>query len=153
VRTVARFVAWTCALEVLWAVLVGTTQSTELIAGVGASIIGALFVIALRRLDLLAFRASAEALRSAVPVLGHVVFDFVLVLWLLVRQLARRERVRGVWLEVPFREQDGVHGRFRRAVAAALENESANGFVVDIDGGRALLHSLDTRVSTGRQVM
>jgi hypothetical protein len=34
-----------------------------------------------------------------------------------------------------------------------LENESANGMVVDIDDGRVLLHSLATRVSTGKQVL
>jgi hypothetical protein len=82
-----------------------------------------------------------------------VLFDFVLVLGILVRDVARGRRVRGQWLTVPFTEEPGARGRFRRALAAALENESANGMVVDLDDGRALLHSLDTRVSTGRQVM
>jgi hypothetical protein len=61
--------------------------------------------------------------------------------------------VRGVWLTVPFDEEQGARGRFRRALAAALENESSNGMVVDLDEGTALLHSLDTSVSTGRQVL
>jgi hypothetical protein len=81
------------------------------------------------------------------------VFDFVLVLWLALRAAVRRERIRGRWLSVEFEEEQGPRGRFLRALAATLENESANGMVVDLDHGRALLHSLDTRVSTGKQVL
>ncbi|HEY0416023.1 MAG TPA: hypothetical protein VGC78_06515 [Gaiellaceae bacterium] len=151
--TVARLVAWTCALEVLWAMFVGTTQSTELIAGLIAAALVALFVEALRAVGVLGFRFSFGAVASAWSIPGHVLFDFVLVLGILVRDVARGRRVRGQWLTVPFTEEPGARGRFRRALAAALENESANGMVVDLDDGRALLHSLDTRVSTGRQVM
>jgi len=153
VLTIARFVAWTCALEVLWLVFVGTTQSTELVTGAIASAVAALFVEALRAAGLLRFRASARAVASAWAIPGHVVFDWVLVYVILVRSLARGRRVRGVWLTVPYEDEPGPRGRFRRALTAAIENESANGMVVDLDGGRALLHSLDTSVSTGRQVM
>jgi hypothetical protein len=150
---IARFVAWTCALEVLWIVFVGTTQSTELVTGAIASAVVALFVEALRIAGLLRFRASGGALASAWAIPGHVLFDWVLVFVILVCSLARGRRVRGEWLVVPYREEPGLRGRFRRALTAALENESSNGMVVDLDGGRALLHSLDTSVSTGRQVM
>jgi hypothetical protein len=150
---VARFLVWTCALELLWAVFVGTTQSTELIAGVIAAVVVACFVDALRARGLLDFRFSGSALGRAWTIPAHVLFDFVLVQWILVRDLARRRRVRGEWLTVPFEDVPGPRGRFLRALTTALENESSNGMVVDVRDGEALLHSLDTRVSTGRQVL
>jgi hypothetical protein len=153
VERVARFVLWTVALECLWAVYVGTSQSTELIAGLIAAGVGALFVDALRSRGLLDFRFSGSAVARAWTIPGHVLFDFLLVQWILLRDLARGRRVRGQWLSVPFEDEPGPRGRFLRALTTALENESSNGMVVDLDGGKALLHSLDTRVSTGRKVM
>lgn len=153
VAAVVRFVAWFWALEALWAVFVGTIQSTELYAGLIAAGLVSLFVEALRRVGLLRFRVSWRTVGQTRSTLFHVVFDFVLVLWLLLRAVARRERVRGRWLSVEFEEEPGERGRFRRALTTVLENESSNGMVVDIDNGRVLLHSLDTRVSTGKQVL
>ena len=150
---VARFVIWTCALEVLWLVLVGTTQSTELVAGGIASAAAALFVEVLRRLDLLAFSPSLRVVARAWSIPHHVLFDFALVGWILVRSLARGRRVRGEWVRVDFPTAPGRAGRFQRALAATLENETANGIVVDLDHDTALLHSLDTSVSTGRTVL
>jgi hypothetical protein len=153
VPRVARFLAWFCGLEALWLVFVGTTQSTEIVAGSIAAAVVALFVDALRAVGLLGFRLSPGTLAQAWTAPWHVVFDFGLVLWLAVASAARGRRVRGRFVSVPFDEEAGAHGRFRRALTAMLENESANGMVVDIDDGRVLLHSLDTRVSTGKQVL
>jgi hypothetical protein len=153
VAALARFLTWTCALEVLWAVFVGTTQSTELVAGLIASAVVALFVEALRAVGLLRFNWSGRAVASAWRLPGDVLFDWLLVFWILARRLACARRVRGEWLTVPFDEEAGARGRFRRALATAVENESSNGMVVDLDDGRALLHSLDTTVRTGRQVL
>lgn len=150
---VARFVIWTCVLEVVWMVLVGTTQSTELVAGGIASAIVALFVDALRRLDLLAYSPTLRIVARAWSIPHQVVFDFVLVGWVLVRSLARGQRVRGEWVRIEYPTEPGRVGRFQRALAATLENETANGIVVDLDDDTALLHSLDTRVSTGRSVL
>lgn len=150
---VLRFVVWFCCLELLWLVFVGTTQSTEVIAGLIASAIVALFVEALRATGVLGFRILPGALVRARSVPAHTVFDFVLVLWLVLRAVWRRERIRGRWLSVDFEDAEGPRGRFLRALAATLENGTSNGMVVDLDGGRALLHSLDTRVATGRKVL
>lgn len=152
-RRAARFLVWFGCLEVLWLVFVGTTQSTEVYAGLIASAVVALFVEALRAVGLLRFRLSTSAVARAWTVPGHVVFDFVLVLFILVSSLARGRRVRGRWVSAPFEEEPGERGRFLRALTTMLENETANGIVVDLDHGRALLHSLDTRVSTGKQVL
>ena len=153
VSRVARFLAWFCGLEALWLVFVGTTQSTEVVAGLIGSAVVALFVEALRAEGVMGFRTSPSALARARSVPGHVLFDFVLVLWLAVRAATRRERIRGRWLSVEFEDEEGRRGRFLRALTATLENESANGMVVDLDEGRALLHSLDTRFSTGKRVL
>lgn len=149
----ARFLVWVCGLEVLWAVFVGTTQSTELIAGVGGSILTAAFVSVLRRHGLLEFRFLPSAVGRAWSIPGKVVFDFGLVTWVLVKALAGRRRVRGVWVRVPFEDVGGAQGRFLRALAATLENDVANGLVVDLSDGQALLHSLDSRASTGKSVL
>jgi hypothetical protein len=153
VRSAARFLVWFCCLEALWLVFVGTTQSTEVVAGLICSGAVALFAERLGATGITGFRVSPAALARARSVPAHVLFDFVLVLWLALRAAARRERIRGVWLSVEFGDEEGPRGRFLRALTATLENGTANGMVVDIDRGRALLHSLDTRFSTGKQVL
>ena len=149
----ARFVAWVAFLEILWAIYVGTTQSTELIAGLIASAVTALFVEALRARGLLGFRFAGSGVARAWSIPGHVVLDFGVIFWVLAKALARRQRVRGVWVESPYEAPPGPQGRFVRALTVALENETANAIVVDLDESRVLLHSLDTRVKTGREVM
>jgi hypothetical protein len=153
VPTVARFLGWTAVLWLLWLIFAGTTQSTEVVAGILAAAIAALFVELLHSAGLMRFRTSRSAVASARSIPGHVLFDFVLVLRIAVDAARSRRRIHGRWLAVPFEEEAGERGRFRRALTAALENESSNGMVVDLREGTALLHSLDTSVSTGKQVM
>ena len=152
-RAIVRMVVWAAALEALWFVLVGTIQSTELAAGGIASVVTVVFVEALRARGLLEFTPTLRVLARAWSIPHQVVFDFGLVLWILVRDVARGRRVRGVWVEIDYPMEPGRVGRFQRALAATLENETPNGIVVDLDRGRALLHSLDTRPSTGRSVL
>lgn len=144
---------WAVALEALWFVLVGTIQSTELAAGGIASVVTACFVEALRARGLLEFAPSLRVLARAWSIPPQVVFDFGLVLWILARDVARGRRVRGVWVEIDYPTEPGRAGRFQRALAATLENGTPNAIVVDLDRDRALLHSLDTRPSTGRSVL
>jgi hypothetical protein len=153
VTSLARFLLWVVGLELLWGVYVGTTQSTELISGLIASVLTAIFVEVLRRRGLLEFSPRLRVIRRAWTIVPHVFFDFFLVLWILLRDLARGRRVRGVWVAVEYEEEQGRAGNFLRAMSAALENETPNAIVVDLNNGRALLHSLDTRPSTGREVL
>lgn len=152
-RAVVRMIVWAAGLFVLWLILVGTTQSTELAAGGIASAVTVCFVEALRARGLLEFAPSLRVVARAWSIPPQVVFDFALVSWILVRELARGRRVRGAWVEIPYPAEPGPAGRFRRALAATLENETPNAIVVDLDRGRALLHSLDVRVRTGRSVL
>jgi hypothetical protein len=153
VARIARLVAWIFALFLLWEVFVGTTQSTELVAGAIAAVITSVFVEVLRAHGLLAFRGSGSIVARAWSVPGHVVFDFFLVFWILLRSLAARRRVRGQWLTVDFQHADGARGRFECALTVALENETANGLVVDFGEGTALLHALDIRPTTGHSIL
>jgi hypothetical protein len=153
VLRVARFLVWLVVLELLWGAFVGTTQTTEVVAGLIAAALGAAFAELLRGLGLFGFRFDRRTVARAWSVPGHVVFDFVLVLWVLLRSLGRGRRVRGEWLTIDFPTAPGPTGRFQRAFAAILENETANAIVVDLDGDKALLHSLDARVKTGRSVL
>jgi hypothetical protein len=152
VAAIARFATWVCLFELLWAVFSGTTQSTELIAGLIASALAALLVEALRAQGVLRFTPSLRGLGRVWKLPGEVVFDFVLVLGILVRALARGRRVRGEWVEIPYRTR-GPGARFQRAIAGMLGNESANAIVVELDGDRAVLHSLEPRAPTGRSVL
>jgi hypothetical protein len=153
VVAVARFLVWTCGLFVVWALFVGTTQSTELIAGLMAAAVGAAFAAVLRRRGLLPFRADGGIVARAWSIPHHAVFDTFLVFRVLLRDLSHGRRVRGVWLTVPFPHAAGPRGRFARALAATLENETANGMVVDFGEDTALLHSLDTRPTTGHSIL
>ena len=152
-RPAVRIIVWAASLEALWLVLVGTIQSTELAAGGIACVVTVCLVEGLRALGLLEFTPSLRIAARAWSAPPEVVFDFGLVLWILVREVARGRRVRGAWVEIDYPAEPGGAGRFQRALAATLENETANGMVVDLDHGRALLHSLDTRSSTGRRVL
>jgi hypothetical protein len=153
VARIVRIVLWICALFVLWEIFVGTVQSTELVAGAIAAVVTVVFVEVLRAHGLLAFRGSASIVLRAWSIPWHIVFDFFLVFWVLLRSLASGRRVRGQWVSVDFPHAAGPRGRFERAVAVALENETANGLVVDLGEGTALLHVLDPRPTTGHSIL
>ncbi len=144
---------WFALLEGLWAVLVGTQQNTELVAGLNAAAIGAIFAEVLRSMGLLAYTADLRLLAQGWKLPWQIVFDFLILTWVLVRSLARGQRVRGVWLTVPFPTEEGAVGRWQRAFATVAGTATPNAIVVDIDEGEALLHSLEPRVSTGREVL
>jgi hypothetical protein len=150
---VASFLVWFVALELLWAVLVGTTQSTELLVGLGAAAIGAGFVEVLRSLDLFEYRVDPGLLLKAWKLPWLVPFDFALATWVLVRSLAHGRRVRGRWARVPFPTEPGPTGRWQRAFGVAASNGAANAIVVDLAGDEALLHALEPDLFTARTVL
>jgi hypothetical protein len=152
-RRVLSFLVWFAVLEPLWAALVGTTQSTELLAGLAAAAIGAVFVDALRSLGLFEYRVDTTLLLKALKLPWLVPFDFGLATWTLVRSLARGERVRGRWVRVPFRTQRGPTGRWQRAFAVATSNGAANAIVVDIAADEARMHALEPGVFSARTVL
>jgi hypothetical protein len=144
---------WFAVLEGLWAVLVGTSQSTELLAGLGAAAIGAAFAEALRARGLLVVAPDPGLLAKAWKLPWLVPFDFAVVTWVLIRSLARGRRVRGRWVQVPFRTDPGPAGRWQRAFAVVTSNGAANAMVVGFTGDEATLHALEPRLFSGRSVL
>jgi hypothetical protein len=153
VARIASFLVWLVALELVWAVLVGTTQSTELIVGLAVAAVGAAFAQLLRSLDLFGYRVERGLLAKAWKLPWLVPFDFGVVTWALVRSLVRGRRVRGEWVRVAFPTEPGPSGRWQRAFAVATANGAANAVVVDLEGDEALLHSLEPGVFSGRTVL
>lgn len=132
---------------------VGTFQSTELVGGAIAAAIGALFAEALHACGLLGFQPALRIVRRGWQIPHQVVFDFGLVMWVLVREVAHGRRVRGSFVRIPYPVEPGAVGRFQRAYALTLENGTPNGIVIDLSRRHALIHSLDADVSTGHTVL
>lgn len=152
-RRAASLVAWFAALTGLWLLLVGTRQSMEVEAGLAAAAVGAVFAEALRSQGLLAYATDLRQLPKVLNLVWQIVFDFLVLTWVLGRSLARGRRVEGVWLTVPYPTDDGARGRWQRAFGAIAGTATPNAIVVDLDRGEALLHSLEPGVSTGREVV
>jgi hypothetical protein len=152
-RRATSFIGWLVALEIVWALVVGTTQSTELIVGLGAAALGAVFADQLRARGLLSFSVEPRLLAKLWKLPWLVLFDFGLATWVLVSALAHRRRVRGTWVTVPFPTEQGARGRWQRAFGVAASNGAANALVVDLAGDEALLHALRPDVFSGRSVL
>lgn len=152
-RRLTSLLVWFALLEGLWAVYVGTRQHTELVAGLIAAALGACFAETLRSLGLLSYTADLRLLARIWKLPWQIVFDFLVVTWVLARSVARGRRVRGVWLTTGFPTAEGAVGRWQRAFATIVGTATPNAIVVDIDDGEALLHSLEPRVSTGREAV
>jgi hypothetical protein len=144
---------WFGFLVLVWAVLVGTTQSTELFAGLAAAAVGAAFAEVLRARGLFAYAVEPRLLAKAWKLPWLVAFDFLLVTWVLVSSLARARSVRGEWVTVPFPTEPDARGRWQRAFAVATSNGAANAIVVDLEDDVALLHALRPDVFSGKTVL
>src|SRR4051812_9622767 len=154
VRRAVSLLVWFVLLEGLWAMLTGTQQDTELVAGFAAAAAGAALAETLRSLGLLHFHADLRLLGQVLwKTPWQVVVDMTLVTWVLGRALARGERVRGEWLRAEFPTGGGDVGRWRRAVGVTVGSATPMAIVVDADEEGALLHSLDSRFPSGRKVL
>ena len=150
---VVSVLVWFVTLELLWAALVGTAQSTELIVGLAAAAVGAAFAELLRSLGIFGYRVDAHLLAKAWKLPWLVPFDFGVAAWVLVSSLAHGRRVRGEWVRAPFPTGAGTTGRWQRAFGVTTSNGAANAIVVDLRDGEALLHALEPRVFSGRTVL
>lgn len=152
-RRAVSLLTWFALLEGLWGVYVGTQQDTELVAGLIAAAAGALLAEALRSRGLLSYTTDLRMLAQAWKLPWRAVYDFWVITRVLVRELVSGRRVRGEWVEAEFQTDEGSVGRWQRAFGATVGTATPNAIVVDVDGRRALLHSIDPSVSTGRQVL
>jgi hypothetical protein len=153
VSRIASFALWFCALELLWAMLVGTTQSTELLVGLAAAALGAAFAVVLHTQGLFVVAPDARLLANAWKLAYLVPFDFALVTWTLARSLAHGRRVRGRWVTVPYPLKRGAEGRWQRTFAVATANGAANAIVVDMGERETEMHALEPGVFSARTVL
>jgi hypothetical protein len=153
VRRVASFLGWFALLWLFWVAVVGTTQSTEVLAGACAAAVGAVFAEVLRAHGLLDFAADPKLELKAAKLVWIVPADFALATWTLVVAIAGGKRVHGEWVRAPFPLHAGAKGRWQRAFVVATSNGAVNAIVVDLDGREATLHALDVRVRSGRTAL
>jgi multisubunit Na+/H+ antiporter MnhE subunit len=137
VRQIARLARWWLGLFGFWLLLVGTSESLELVAGACTAALGAALAEGVR--SKLAFDASLLAGAWRIPL--RILRDFALIAWALVLHVTGVRPVRSSWVEVPF-PRAGEPGR--RAVAAALGSVSPNAIVAEVDRERnvAVVHEL-----------
>jgi hypothetical protein len=153
VSRIVSFILWFCALELLWAVLVGTTQSTELVVGLAAAALGAAFGVVLQAQGAFVVAPDARLLAKAWKLPWLVPFDFALVTWTLLRALAHGRRVPGRWVTVPYPLTGGARGRWQRTFAVATANGAANAIVVDMHERETEMHALRPDVFSGKTVL
>jgi hypothetical protein len=138
-RRVASWLAWFGGLFVLWLLLVGTVQETEVVAALVAAAIGATATDVVRSHGLLRYRVEWRWIRRGARQLLHVVPEFFRVLAVLPC------RPCGAFRTVAFPaggERDVDRGR--RAFAAFAASIAPNRLVLDVDPerGEALVHEL-----------
>jgi multisubunit Na+/H+ antiporter MnhE subunit len=153
VRRLAFLLVWFLLLEGLWAILVGTRQTTELVAGLIAAAVGAAFALVLQSLGVFGYETDWHLLARAWHLIWQTVFDFAVVTWVLAASVARRRRVRGEWVLVPFPTDGGARGRWQRAFGSVAGTATPNAIVVDLRRDEGLLHALAPGVRTARQVV
>jgi multisubunit Na+/H+ antiporter MnhE subunit len=153
-RRLLTLVVWWGLLVLLWIAYVGTVAGTELAAGVLAALVAAVALETVRAQGLLHFRTDRVWLLRVWKAPAQIVYDFVLLSWLLVRALARRQRIRGEFLTTPFPTGDlRAAYAWRRAWVTTLGTMSPNVLVVDldVDDRTAVLHSLDPEAWAGKE--
>ena len=144
-RHVAFWLGWWFLLFWLWILLAGEWSATEWVAGAGAATVAASLAEVARTRAAFGPRLPLRAFRDVPQVLGMVVVDFGIVIWALLRSLARREIVRGAFrsheLETGGDDALGVGLRAWTELAATY---SPNAYVVQIEPARGLvlLHDL-----------
>ena len=151
-RAVSVASSWTL-LVLLWIAFVGTTDTTEVLVGLLAAAIATFALEVVRAQRLLGFRFERATFIRALGSIAHIPYDFGIVTWELVRALARRRRVAGAYVELPF--SAGETGRaqhaWRRAVTTVAGSVAPNTIVVHIDPEQnsALVHTLRADLRAG----
>lgn len=152
-RRARSLAGWFAVLVAVWLLLLGTGQSTEVYAGLGAAALTAVFAETLRTRRLFDYRVSGRVLVQAWRLPALVVYDFGLVTVVLVRALLHGRRVRGTWVRVPYAPSGQERGRFESAFGVIASNGAANALVVDVERGEALLHALVPSAPTAKSVL
>jgi multisubunit Na+/H+ antiporter MnhE subunit len=142
----AAWSAWWLAFFWLWLLLAGDWNRIEVIGAACGAAVGATVAELVRACARQPLVVPVERLRSSAALVPIVFADFGIVVWVLVRSLARRRIARGAFITRPF--DPGAKttrgGQAHRAWTIWLAGFSPNAYVIDIDEERetVLLHDL-----------
>jgi hypothetical protein len=146
VRAAVATIACWLGLWWLWQLLVGEWNASEWIAGAGAATVATAVGAAAWKLGGRRVSLRSEWVWRSWSVLPMVLVDFGILVYALVRSLARRRPVTGVFVA---KTVDELRGRGDRAAGARVfavlaSMYSPNAYVVDADAddGTVLLHDL-----------
>jgi multisubunit Na+/H+ antiporter MnhE subunit len=144
-RLAALWVAWWCALALVWLALVDTLQADELIVGAVSAALAASVAVVVHRRGYIRFWPRLAWLREVPYLVRDVVVDCGLLSVALWQRVVLRRPVHGVTIRVPF-HHGGDTGRdgARRALVNFAVSLTPNSYVVDIDpeGDTLLVHRL-----------
>jgi len=130
----------------LWLLLTSRVNGAELLVGVGASILAATAVEAVRDRGPFVFRPRPRWLRHGLGLPARIVGDTLTVFAALARHATGRRRVRGALVAAPFphRRAGDPEDAARRALATAGLSVAPNTYVIGIDTDRdeVLVHQL-----------
>ena len=134
VTLIRLWLAWWCALFVVWLLLVDNVDGQELVAGALAASAAASVGAAVHRQGYIRFRPRLVWVRAVPGVLREVVVDHGVLAAALWRKVVLRQPVAGVNARVPF-HHGGDNGRdgARRAMVNFAVSLTPNSYVVDID--------------------
>jgi hypothetical protein len=139
--------AW-AGLWLLWLLLAGSTDVTEVVAGALAATVAATAAVVVRAQRLVRFRPRARWLRGAWRLPIRMVTEFGLVTAALWRRVVLGREVRGSFRVAPVgaRGEDG-RSIAHRVLTTAAGSFAPNAYVVgfDLDAGTMLLHELVPR--------
>ncbi|HZT16739.1 MAG TPA: hypothetical protein VFA19_12415 [Gaiellaceae bacterium] len=144
-RRLGAWVLWWVALFWLWMLLAGDWNLIEWVAAACAATLAATIVELARTAAGIEYRIPARQVAASWSVLPMVLVDFGIVMWVLVRSLARREIHRGSFRTRGFEAGgDAPAGAALRAWTVLAAGYSPNAYVIDIDPERnvVLLHDL-----------
>ena len=140
-----RWLAAWALLFVLWMLLAGTVAMSEVVAGVVAAAVAATAVEAVRHQRVVRFRPDPRWLLRAWRLPARTVREFATLSAALIRSLARRRRIGGRFIALPFPVgANDSRSSARRAVFTVAASVAPNTYVVDFDRGegRVLVHQL-----------
>jgi len=145
VRHVVRWLGWWLALFWLWMLVAGDWNRIEFLAAICAAAVGASLAESARAALGIGYSLPLNQIRRSLTVPPIILVDFGIVIWVLLRSIARLRVDRGVFLARPFDAGgDDVAGAAHRAYTVAVAGFSPNAYVIDIDRERneVFLHDL-----------
>lgn len=131
------WISWTALFEGLYLLLAGNLSQAEILVGAGVAILAGSLLTLARRLRLIRFRPKVRWLVPFLRLPAATLHESWMLMAALFRQVLRRRRISGFWVEVPY-QGGGDDGRSsaRRALTTLGVTFTPNDYVVSIAPGR-----------------